>query len=107
MDTIYYIIGGLIVIGSPVFFGALRMFDQRKIESRICTDREAAEAARFVTIEHDVKQLKTDVTHAHDKIRDLDARQTATNDTLISIQSDLRHITVAVDKISAWIEGQR
>lgn len=107
MDTVYYIIGGAIVVGSPVIFGALRYLDQRKIEARVVTDREAAEAARFATIEGDVKQLKTDVTHAHDKIRDLDARQTATNDTLISIQADLRHITAAVDKISDWIEGQR
>lgn len=107
MDSVYLIIGAVVVVGSPMVLSLIRMSDQRKLAAQKLTERETSAVARIVTIENHIEQMKTDITHAHDKIRDLDSRQSATNDTLISIQGDLRHITAAVDKISEWIERQR
>jgi hypothetical protein len=52
----------------------------------------------------ELSQIKVDLQEAHNKLRDQDIRITRTQESLIEIKADIKHLVSAVDKISQVLE---
>jgi peptidoglycan hydrolase CwlO-like protein len=100
MDIIAYIIGLGGVVAALLSWIPLLQFlkDERKERAA----KHIEEGRRLQVME----QMQSDISSAHEKIREQDGRITRTQESIIEMKGDIKHLVTAVDKIGTFLEKQ-
>lgn len=101
LPIVAYIVGGAgIITAVSSWIPLARFLREAKKESE---DRAKAEGVR----ETEMRQMRTDINRAHEKIRSIDERLDEDRQTIIEMRADLKHLVAAVDKINNRLDTAR